>query len=247
MKTVRLLNVAFDPLTLDQTVDLIGHRLHAAERGYMCTVNVAILMMMRADPRLQRFVENAAIVVADGEPLVWSSRSLGCPLPERVAGIDLVGRVCELAAREGFGVYLLGAKKAVVDKVAARLQERYPGLILSGVEDGYFSDGEAETRARAVAESGARILVTAMGVPRQEYFIEQYWDRLGVTFAIGVGGSFDVLAGLRSRAPGLMQRAGLEWVFRLAQEPRRLWKRYLTTNAQFLYLMSRELLDRSRR
>ena len=162
-----------------------------------------------------------------------------------MAGVELVERLCERAAREGFGVYLLGGKKDVVEKVAARFTAQFPGLKLSGVEDGYFKDDEAGQRADAVARSGAKILIAAMGVPRQELFIEEHWDRLGVPFAIGVGGSFDVLAGLRARAPELIQRIGLEWLFRLAQEPGRLWKRYLVTNAQFLYLMSREVLVRS--
>ncbi len=247
MTPVPLLNASFHPLTTEETVDLVSRRIHAGERGYLCTVNVAILMMMRQDIRLQRFVENAAIVVADGEPLIWSSRLLARPLPERVTGVDLVELLCARAAREGFGVYLLGAERSVVEKVATGLKQRHPGLIVAGVQDGYFSGAQAEARARAVAESGARILVVAMGVPRQEHFLEEYWDRLGVEFAIGVGGSFDVLAGLRTRAPEIVQRVGMEWLFRLVQEPSRLWKRYLTTNAQFLYLMSRELLKHLRR
>ena len=198
---LQLLNGQFHPLTLDETVDLVARRIRAGERGYLCTVNVAILMMMRKDPRLQRFVERAALVVADGQPLIWSSRVLARPLPERVAGVELVDRLCERAAREGFGVYLLGAHATVVEKLAERLKQRYPGLILSGVADGYFGADQSEARARAVAASGAQILVVAMGVPRQEHFIEEYWERLSVPFAIGVGGSFDVMAGLRARAP----------------------------------------------
>jgi N-acetylglucosaminyldiphosphoundecaprenol N-acetyl-beta-D-mannosaminyltransferase len=241
---IEILNGRFAPLTLDETVELVSERIKAGQRGYLCTVNVAILMMMRQDPRLQRFVDNAAMVVADGQPLIWGSRMLKRRLPERVAGVELVERLCERAAREGFGVYLLGGKREVVEKVAERFQAQFPGLRLSGVDDGYFTDAQAKDRAEAVARSGAKILIAAMGVPRQEWFIEEHWDRLGVPFAIGVGGSFDVLAGLRARAPVLIQRIGLEWMFRLAQEPGRLWKRYLVTNAQFLYLMSRELISR---
>lgn len=242
MSSVEILNARFRPVTLEETVELVTRQIRAGERGYLCTVNVAILMMMRQDPRLQRFVDGAAMVVADGQPLIWGSRLLGRRLPERVAGVELVERLCERAASEGFGVYLLGGRKDVVEKVAARLQASFPGLRLSGVEDGYFTDQEASARAEAVARSGAKILIAAMGVPRQEYFIEEQWERLGVPFAIGVGGSFDVLAGLRARAPVLIQRIGLEWLFRLAQEPGRLWKRYLVTNTQFVYLMSREIL-----
>lgn len=239
---VALLNGRFHAVSLEQTIELVRRRIHAGQRGYLCTVNVAILMMMRKDPRLQKFVDDAAIVVADGEPLIWSSKLLSRPLPERVAGVDLVERLCEMATRERFGVYLLGAHQSVVEKLAAKLVARYPGLTLSGVGDGYFGADQFQQRAEAVAASGAKILVVAMGVPRQEHFIEEQWHRLGVPFAIGVGGSFDVLAGLRARAPELLQQIGMEWFFRLVQEPRRLWKRYLTTNAEFVYLMSREVV-----
>jgi len=197
---VPLLNGRFHAVTLDETVGLITRRIHAGLRGYLCTVNVAILMMMRKDPRLQKFVDDAAMVVADGQPLIWSSRMLARPLPERVAGVELVEKLCEMAARERFGVYLLGAHQTVVEQLAHKLRDRYPGLILSGTADGYFGPEQAQARADAVAASGAKILVVAMGVPRQEHFIEEHWDRLGVPFAIGVGGSFDVLAGLRAQS-----------------------------------------------
>jgi N-acetylglucosaminyldiphosphoundecaprenol N-acetyl-beta-D-mannosaminyltransferase len=243
VSAVEILNGRFAPVTLDQTIERIVDQIRAGARGYLCTVNVAILMMMRQDPRLQRFVDNAALVVADGQPLIWGSRLLGRHLPERVAGVELVEKLCERAAVEGFGVYLLGSRQEIVEKLAARFQAQFPGLRLSGIADGYFGDDEAPARAEAVARSGAKILIVAMGVPRQEHFLEEHWDRLGVPFAIGVGGSFDVLAGLRARAPVLVQKIGLEWLFRLAQEPGRLWKRYLVTNSQFLYLLSRELIS----
>jgi N-acetylglucosaminyldiphosphoundecaprenol N-acetyl-beta-D-mannosaminyltransferase len=221
--------------------------IQRGERGIFSTVNVAILMMMRSDPALQRFVERSALVVADGQPIVWASRLLGRPLPERVAGVELVEALCAAAAREGLGIYLLGARREVVREVARQLGQRYPELRICGSDDGYFPDAEAAGRARRVAESGAHILFAAMGVPRQESFIEEHWDELGVGLALGVGGSFDVLVGLRRRAPRALQRLGLEWLFRLAQEPRRLWKRYLVTNTRFLWLVGRELLTPSRR
>jgi N-acetylglucosaminyldiphosphoundecaprenol N-acetyl-beta-D-mannosaminyltransferase len=114
MNVVRLLNGQFHPVRLDETVEIICRRIHAGRRGYLCTVNVATLMMMRKSPRLQSFVDGAALVVADGMPLIWSSRILGCRLPERVTGVDLLERLCERAAREGFGIYLLGARETVV-------------------------------------------------------------------------------------------------------------------------------------
>jgi N-acetylglucosaminyldiphosphoundecaprenol N-acetyl-beta-D-mannosaminyltransferase len=239
---VRLLNGRFDPLATDETVEAVARAVRAGERGVLCTVNVAILMMMRSDPRLQRFVDAARWTVADGQPLVWASRLARTPLPERVTGVDLVDLLCRRATQDGFGVYLLGATGATVQATADALRARHPGLDIRGTADGYFGPAQAADRARAVAESGAALLFVAMGVPRQEHFIEEQWERLGARVVVGVGGSFDVIAGLRKRAPPFLQRVGLEWAYRLAQEPRRLFKRYLVTNSQFLGLMSRELV-----
>lgn len=245
MPRIRILNGAFDPLTLGQTADEIFRRLDAGERGWLCTVNVAILMMMRTDPALQSFVERAALVVADGQPLVWCAPWLDRPLPERVTGVDLVDALCQRASRAEKRVYLLGSTREIVAALAARLQGRFPGLAIAH-DDGYFAEADAPARADRVRASAADILFVGMGVPRQERFIESQWQRLGVGIAIGVGGSFDVLAGLRQRAPAWMQRVGLEWLFRLVQEPRRLFVRYLVTNSRFVWLVA-SALWRSRR
>ncbi len=242
-----LLNGQFDPLTLTEVVDWAAAWTRNGRRGYLCTVNVAILMMMRRDPRLQRIVDRAALVVADGQPIVWVSRLGDRPLPERVAGIDLIDALAARAAREGFGVYLLGARRPVVEGAARRLAAAHPGLSIRGVADGYFGAGEALERARTVRRSGAQILLIGMGVPRQEFFLDEQWAELGVNLAIGVGGSFEVLAGTRRRAPRCCQRTGLEWLWRLVQEPRRLGSRYLVTNSQFArHVLGALLLPRLR-
>jgi N-acetylglucosaminyldiphosphoundecaprenol N-acetyl-beta-D-mannosaminyltransferase len=245
MSRVRLLNGEFDPLTLPQTVDAIFQILKDGKRGWLATVNVSILMMMRSDARLQNFVDRAALVVADGQPLIWCAPWLGKRLPERVTGVDLVDSLCERAALEGKRVYLLGATKDIVTQLAQKLGERYPGLQVS-FADGYFKKDQAVERADQVRASQADILFVGMGVPRQETFMEEQWDRLGVGMAIGVGGSFDVLAGLRARAPVWVQTIGMEWFFRLVQEPRRLFARYLVTNSQFVWLLLGALLKRTR-
>lgn len=245
MQRIRLLNANFDPLTLAQTVDAVFRLRAAGQRGWLCTVNVAILMMMRADARLQSFVDRAALVVADGQPLVWCAPWFGSSLPERVTGVDLVDALCERAAQEGARVYLLGATGEIVAAVARRLRERCANLQIE-YADGYFTEDEAPARADRICASGADILFVGMGVPRQENFLEEQWGRLGVGMAIGVGGSFDVLAGLRSRAPAWVQKAGMEWFFRLIQEPRRLFARYLTTNSRFVWLLVCALLTQNR-
>jgi N-acetylglucosaminyldiphosphoundecaprenol N-acetyl-beta-D-mannosaminyltransferase len=242
---VRILNGQFDPLTLPQTVDAVFERVRAGQRGWLCTVNVAILMMMRDDQRLQQFVDRSALIVADGQPLIWCARWFGQYLPERVTGVDLVEALCDRAAREGKRVFLLGATQDVVGETAARLRSRFAGLQVA-FDDGYFSNEEAPRRADQIRNYGAEILIVGMGVPRQEHFIEDQWDRLGVAVAMGVGGSFDVMAGLRARAPVWMQKISMEWLFRLIQEPRRLFKRYLVTNCQMIWLVCCALLKRNK-
>ncbi len=244
MDRARILNADFDKMTLEQSVDEIVKHLREGKRGWLCTVNVAVLIMMRSDPFLQSFVDRATFVVADGQPLVWVAPIFGTSLPARVAGVDLIYALSRRAARERLSVGLIGATGRMVGAVAERLGEMYPSLRISHVSDGYFSEEEAPKRAEAIRAAGTDILFVAMGVPRQEQFIDRYWSQLGVKLAIGVGGSFDVLAGLRVRAPEIMQRSGMEWAFRLAQEPRRLWKRYLVTNSWFLYLVGRQLVRR---
>jgi N-acetylglucosaminyldiphosphoundecaprenol N-acetyl-beta-D-mannosaminyltransferase len=235
----QILNGRFDRLSASQVVDEIIKAAHAGERGALCTVNVAILMMMRSNARLQKFVEASRWTVADGQPLVWASRLTKQALPERVTGVDLIDLLCARSAQERLGVYFLGAEGKTVRAAAEALRSLYPGLDVRGFSDGYFGPELARARARAVAESGAAILFVAMGVPRQEYFIEEQWEHFGARVVIGVGGSFDVIAGLRKRAPPYIQRVGLEWAYRLVQEPRRLFKRYLVTNSQFIGLMAR--------
>ena len=231
MKPVRILNGEFAPVTVRDTIEWARAWIRSGERGYICTVNVAILMMMRSNPELQRFVDRASLVVADGQPLIWASRLQSTQLPERVTGMDLVDELCALSVEEGFGIYFLGARQEVIDAAVGNLSQRHPGLRVSGIADGYFSWDEAPERAHAVRESGAKLLIVGMGVPRQEQFIESQWEELGVPLAIPVAGSFEVMAGTARR----VQRIGMEWSFRLAQDPRRLWKRYLVTNTQFIF------------
>ena len=235
MNRKKILNGSFDSVTTAETSDWATQLIKLGERGYICTVNVAILMMMSADSQLQRFVERASLVVADGQPIVWASRLLSQALPERVTGIDLIDSLAVRAEKEQFRIYLLGATQEVITTAAANLKSRYPKLDICGFDDGYFSASETSERVQAIRQSGAQILIVGMGVPRQEVFLEENWSDLGVNLAIGVGGSFDVIAGKKKRAPFWMQTAGLEWLYRLIQEPQRLWKRYLVTNLQFIY------------
>ncbi|HWH84130.1 MAG TPA: WecB/TagA/CpsF family glycosyltransferase [Burkholderiaceae bacterium] len=234
---VRILNGHFDPLTMAETVDAVFKMIRSGARGWLCTVNVSTLMAMRRDPTLQTFAERASIVVADGQPLVWCAPLFDGHLPERVTGIDLIDALCERAAAAGAGVYLLGSTAELLARALHDLRSRHPRLHVDGA-DGYFDAAGAAVRADAIRASGAAILLVGMGSPRQESFIAEQWERLGANVAIGVGGSFDVLAHARFRAPRWLRRAGLEWLVRLLQEPRRLLPRYLATNTQFCALIA---------
>jgi N-acetylglucosaminyldiphosphoundecaprenol N-acetyl-beta-D-mannosaminyltransferase len=238
-----VLNARFDALTLTQAVDAVFELLRHGGRGWLCTVNVSTLMGMRRDAWLQSFVERARWVVADGQPLVWCARLFGPRIPERVAGVDLLDALCARAATEKRAVYCLGATPEVSRATIAELARRHPGLVIHG-RDGYFANEEAAQVADAIRASDAAILLVGMGTPRQERFVEQQWSRLGSTVAIGVGGSFDVVAGLRVRAPRWVAAIGFEWLVRLAQEPRRLFARYVTTNTRFCLLIVRALFAR---
>lgn len=226
------LGVHFDPVTSDAAVERLIEMVATGNRGWVATVNVAILMQLRDDRDLRRYVEESSLIVADGQPIVWGSRLVGTTLPSRVTGIDIIERLCDAADQDGLSIFLLGGTAAIVEEAARRLREDRPRLRIT-CRDGYYPENEAPRIAEEIRSAETDFLIVGMGVPRQERFIQRHWETLGCPVAIGVGGSFDVLAGRLRRAPLWIQRSGLEWLYRLLQEPRRLFARYAVTNAQF--------------
>jgi len=204
-------------------------------------INVAKLVSMRKDAELRSGIERCELVTADGQPVVWASRLLGDPLPSRVTGIDLMNGLLALAAVKGYRLYILGARPDVLELAVTRIHAQYPGLSLVGYRDGYYVQEEEDAVAAAIAAAEPDILFVAMSSPRKEYFLAEHGRTLGIPLVMGVGGAIDVLAGVTRRAPVVMQQTGLEWLFRLAQEPRRLGPRYLSTNTTFMALLSREV------
>jgi N-acetylglucosaminyldiphosphoundecaprenol N-acetyl-beta-D-mannosaminyltransferase len=217
-----------------------------AERGFAqhAAINAAKIVAMREDGELERIVRGCELVSADGQSIVWASRLLQDPLPTRVAGIDLMQELLALAERRGYRVFILGAKDDVLARAIQRIRERHPKLIVAGARDGYFSDEDAAAVADDVASYRPDIVFVAMPSPRKEYWLGHHGRRLGAPFVMGVGGSVDVLAGHVRRAPVVLQRLGLEWSYRLAQEPRRLFGRYLSTNTRFIAYVAREAVRR---
>jgi N-acetylglucosaminyldiphosphoundecaprenol N-acetyl-beta-D-mannosaminyltransferase len=209
-------------------------------------INAAKLVAMQNDEELRRIIAGCDLVSADGQAVVWASRLLGDPLPARVAGIDLMHELLALSERKGYRIFVLGAKPDVLDQAVANARERYPGVRIVGTHHGYFEDAEAADVAELVRAARADILFVAMPSPRKEYWLGEYGKRIQVPFVMGVGGSIDVLAGQTRRAPTVLQRLGLEWAYRLAQEPRRLFMRYLVGNARFCLLVVKYFLLRPR-
>lgn len=243
MTQIEFFGTRMHALSLQDTVKIID--LHVRERRFTqhVVVNVAKLVNMQSDAELRASVEECDIVNIDGMGVVWGARLLGIRIPERVAGIDLFDALISLAARRGYPVFLLGAKPEVVSRAAAALQAEHPTLQIAGFHHGYFWDDE-EAVVREIAASGARMLFVAITSPKKENFINRWKAELGVDFVMGVGGTFDVVAGAVRRAPLWMQKSGLEWLYRVYQEPRRMWRRYAKTNLAFAYMMAKRMIFR---
>ncbi len=207
---------------------------------YIAVVNVAKLVKMRHDKALRQSVLAADIIGADGVPVVWASWLLGSPLPGRVNGTDLMMELLEKSDQEGYRIFFFGAKAEVLDRVLGVVRTNYPGVKIAGSRNGYFTKDEEWDIVRQIQAAQADILFIAFGTPKKELWIKDYLQAMEVPVVHGVGGSFDILAGVIPRAPAWMQHAGLEWLFRLLQEPRRLWRRYLYTNTQFVFLLLQE-------
>ncbi|HZM87638.1 MAG TPA: WecB/TagA/CpsF family glycosyltransferase [Blastocatellia bacterium] len=229
-------------LTEDEAVDAIEALLSDGGSHYGAVVNAAKIVAANRDDKLKQVLRDADLVTADGMSIVWASRLLGQRLKERVTGIDLFERLVERAADRGLSVYFLGAREASVRGTVERFTNRYPTLRVSGYRDGYFDASQSDSVCECIRLSGAVLLFVAMGSPAQENWIASNLALTGARFALGVGGSFDHLSGRARRAPQWMQKSGLEWLHRLAQEPGRLWRRYLIGNTAFVWLVIRERL-----
>jgi len=241
MGRIQMLNSYIDNLTMLQSLNLIDEAVSDGKHIHHSVVNAGKIVMMQEDVQLRESVNSANIINADGQAVIWASKLLGKPLKERVAGIDLMGSLVELAYQKGYKIYCLGAKEEVVSKVIEKYKQKYSKDIIAGYRNGYFSKEEEPQIARDIAESGAQILFVAISSPKKEIFLYDHRETLkSLNFIMGVGGSFDVVSGLVKRAPIWMQNMGLEWFYRFIQEPKRMWKRYLIGNSKFIFLILKE-------
>jgi len=238
---ITMMGCGIDNLSMEETLARVEAFIRSGLPHQHVVVNVDKLVKASRDPELRRIVNACDLVSADGMPVVWASRLLGKPLKERVAGIDLFEALMRRAGERGWRVFLLGAQDEVVRAVAAIYRDRYPDLQLAGWRHGYWQGEQEEAQlARMVAESGADLLFVAISSPKKEQFLEKYQAAMRVPFAMGVGGTFDVASGRVRRAPGWMQRAGLEWFWRFLQEPRRMFRRYFIDDMLFVWLLIKE-------
>ena len=248
---VAILGVPIGLTDYERTLDWIDAAVAGRARGYVCVSNVHAVMAAAEDPGLRRALLGSTLNVPDGQPLVWALRLLGHRLPDRVYGPELMARSCARAASTGQRLYLYGGRnQGALVQLALNLRRRYPGLRIVG---GYSPPHRAltdEERAAVVAEingCGADVVWVGIGVPKQEKWMAEMREALEAPVLVGVGAAFDFHAGLVPQAPPVLQRAGLEWAFRLLQEPRRLWRRYTRYNPRFVRAFAGQLIRHRRR
>ena len=229
---------------MDETLHEIDRRLNCGQFTQHVVVNVAKIVRMRSDPELSAAVAGCDIINIDGAGIVFGGRILGYPIPERVAGIDLFHELLVYSESTGKSVYFLGARPDILEAAIGKIRAKYRRLNIAGYHHGYFWDDEAAI-VDSIQGSGADLMFVGITSPLKEQFINRWKDKLGVKFAMGVGGTFDVIAGRVRRAPDWMQRLGFEWLYRVIQEPRRMFLRYFLTNSIFAWMLITELARRA--
>jgi len=219
---VRLLGVRITPVSMDEALAHAREFIAEGSPHMIVTSDATGVIRAQGDPELREIMDQADLVTADGQGVVLAARLLNVPIRERVSGVDMVQRLCEVAAEAGRSVFLLGGAEGVADAAGQKLRTAVPGLQVAGVQHGYFTPEEEPAIIERIREAKPAVLFVAFGIPKQEKWIRAHMDALGVPVCIGVGGSFDVISGRLRRAPVWMRRLGVEWLYRVAQEPRRL-------------------------
>jgi N-acetylglucosaminyldiphosphoundecaprenol N-acetyl-beta-D-mannosaminyltransferase len=236
---VDILGVGVSAINMDDALDVIDGWITGGFRQYVCITGVHGIMESQRDEALRRIHNNAGLVTPDGMPLVWLSKWRGWRRTTRVYGPDLMLALCERSLATGYRHFFYGGKEGVPERLARRLQKRYPGLVVAGTYSPSFkavAAQESDEVLDLINDAKPDIVWVGLGTPKQEHWMAQHVERLSACVLVGVGAAFDFHAGLQRQAPRWMQQSGLEWVFRLANEPRRLWRRYLVNNPMFVWL-----------
>ena len=222
IEPIKILGVPVHPMTMKQAVDSLEQRMLAGEQTFVVTANAEIIMMCQEDAAYNSIIsQKAELVLPDGAGAVWAGRHLGYKVPERVAGFDLYNQLLALSAKKGYKAYFFGGSPGIAEAAKAKSEEMYPGVKIVGCHNGYFTDADVPAIIEAINQSGAEMLFVALGAPKQERWILAHREELKPRILMGIGGSFDVLAGKMERAPKWMQDASLEWAFRLYEQPSR--------------------------
>lgn len=241
-----LFGIRFDPLTKKRAVELVKNFIEGKEKYQLCFVPVYSIVVAQKDEEFKFALNSSSLVLADGMPVVWGSKLFGKPLPERIAGCDFFMEFCRVASEKQYAFFLMGATEEILSNMCSNLKREFPSLHIVGTYSPSFrkefSEEDNLIMINKINESKPDILWVGMSAPKQEKWIFQNLEKLDVKVAAGIGAAFDFIAGAKRRAPKWMQRIGLEWFWRLIQEPRRLWKRYLIGNALFLWLVLREFI-----
>jgi N-acetylglucosaminyldiphosphoundecaprenol N-acetyl-beta-D-mannosaminyltransferase len=236
-----ILGCVFDRLSMAETIARIEEIIAARRPSQHLAISATNVVAVHDDPRLRRIMHECAIVSADGQGIVWASRLLGDPLPERVNAADLMEALFPVAEARGYRVYVLGARQEVLERAISNLRRQFPKLEIAGYRNGYFGSEDDAEVVEHVRGAGADLLFAAMSSPKKEYWLSENKHELGVPFVMGVGGAIDAVAGLTRRAPVWVRKIGMEWFFRMIQEPRRLARRFVVGNAKFLRILLGEL------
>ena len=244
MKRIDFLGIPLDIFTLEHTLNKIDQSISQKKQLKHVVVNVAKLVYARQNSFLKSSILKSDIVNIDGFGIIFGLRLFGYHGIGRVTGIDLFFRLISLASKKGYPIFLLGAKDEVLDLTKKNLLKNYPNLNISGSNNGYFTKNEEESIVQKINKSKAKILFVAISSPKKELFLEKWKSHLNANLLMGVGGTFDIVSGKKNRAPLWMQNIGLEWFYRMMQEPRRMTKRYIYTNIFYMILLFKEFFKK---
>jgi N-acetylglucosaminyldiphosphoundecaprenol N-acetyl-beta-D-mannosaminyltransferase len=235
VERVHLLDVPISRVTNQQALAILAEYVRSGEPHLVVTADASAVVTAAQDPEFRAVLADADLVTPDSAGILWAARRLGRPLPERVSGVDLAERLCEMAGKSGWRVFFYGAAPGVAAEAARVMQSRFPGLRIAGTAHGFLNEREQAELEEQIRTAQPELLFVAMGIPRQEKWIRSRMSRLGVPVSMGVGGTFDVFAGRVSRAPAWMQRHSLEWLYRLWKNPRKIGK--VATLPRFVLLV----------
>jgi N-acetylglucosaminyldiphosphoundecaprenol N-acetyl-beta-D-mannosaminyltransferase len=248
IKTVKanILGCIVNLISMEQTLQVIEHLIDGGKPSQVITLNAEIIYQAQKDVELKKLINSASLVTPDGIGVIWAANRLGFNASERITGIDLLYKLCERAAVKGWKLYLLGAAPGVAEQAAEELKKLYPGINICGSHHGYFTRAEEPPLVENIKKLSPEIVFVALGAPRQEFWINQYKAMMEAPVSIGVGGSFDVIAGIKKRAPRFFITLNLEWLYRLVSEPSRI-KRQLVLPKYVILIMREKLRKKNTR